>query len=373
MTDPRRGAALLGFGFTVLLLAAGCAASPTPADTSAPSDAPAAAPANDGDEPLPVLPIGCADIFALPALQDSFATVLRVWDDETTTPRGMPLLQFRQAGGLACVWGGQEGTDGVPDGGLRLWISPDGVNEFKDYGTGTIPGDGETLEVDTVGDNSVITCGSPQYTGLHCSADVLVGDYWILAKASDTNTDLSHEDAVASFSGMLSTIADAVAGAGAPRPVWSPPADALDGAQLCSDATVAEYALGVDPGTVTSEPLSSDYQYDEFRAVSARAAGSGCAWSLPDGANVRITTLQGGAWAFARLQADGIGASMPTPGDVASVPSENVDGELIGCGDGCQALFLYKGSLIAVDNIDPPVVDATSKADAMAAALNAVY
>lgn len=365
MIDPRRGALLLGFGTIVLLLASGCAV-PQPDDTPPAVATAPDAPTNDGDEPLSVLPIGCADIFALSDLQSSFVAPLSVHIDETSTPIGVELLEFKQAGGLECVWGGQGGTDGVPDAGLELWISPDAKAAYTDF---TIPAQEDDILIsDTIGDSSVLDCGGGQYPGLSCRAEVLVGDYWIDAFARDSDQQ-DYDAEVTAMTAILTKVADAVAGSGTPRPVWVPAADALDGTQLCNQTIIAEYALDVAAPTLLSEPRTN---YSSYGPIADRAAGADCTWTSGE-RTIYISTATGGTWIYDRLKAEGIGAGGPTSSDAVVIDAPGVDGALVACGDGCNAVFLYKGSTIVIDNFDGPIEEVTKKAQTIGQALGAAF
>src|SRR5690606_9260309 len=98
--------------------------------------------ANDGAEPLPVLPIGCGDVLPVAEINEVLPEPVDIWANEASTPEGFSALAYRQAGGLQCVWGGQGGTDGVPDNGIQLWISPDAVDDFRAHATGIVPDEG---------------------------------------------------------------------------------------------------------------------------------------------------------------------------------------------------------------------------------------
>lgn len=348
MTDLRRAALLLGIGTTVLLLSAGCAVPPPPLDGGPSTPSAAVDLANDGAEPLPVLPLGCADVLGIDAVQQTIPAPLEVWDDESTTPRGFTELAYRQAGGLRCVWGGDGGTDGVPDVGVQLWISPDAVDAFHTHATGFLYPDGDTLVTDTIADGSIVDCGSGEFPGLSCTADVLAGDWWIYLTASGEPGDpRSYDDALADVTALAQGVVDRVTSAGESRQFWSPPGDASDGAPLCTDPTVASLALAVDAGGILGDQYVPDlYTIGGF---AQRAAGEKCTWTTGDAA-VSIRTLQGGKWAFDRLAADGIGAGDVSQGE-AQVVDTALDGALVACGDGCNAVLLMGGSLVVISEV----------------------
>ncbi|MBX3193964.1 MAG: hypothetical protein KF727_02545 [Microbacteriaceae bacterium] len=342
MTDPRRAALLLALGTAVVLLGTGCAVPPPP--YGAPS--PTVTIANDGVAPLPVLPAGCADILPVAEINEALPSPVEIWADEDSTPEGFSMLAYRQAGGLQCVWGGQGGTDGVPDNGIQLWVTPDAEADFRAHATGIIPDEGDLLVTDTVGDASVIDCGGADSTGMVCTADVLVGDYWIMAR-SFGHDDRDHDTGVADWTALLTGVAGRVADSGTPHAVWEPPAGAIDGAVWCTDPALAARVIGADAG----EPFSAPYLPGaDLSSVVERAGGERCEWTAGDRV-IRIETLQGGGWAYPLLEADGIGAGEVFPGNATAVDTA-LDGALVACGDGCNAVFLTGDSLVVVDNLE---------------------
>lgn len=350
MTDARRAALLLGFGTIVLILGTACAAPPPPLEGSSGPTGSVASPANDGDEPLPVLPIGCADLLGVDELQQTIPSPLEVWADESSTPRGFDLIAYRQAGGLHCVWGGEGGTDGVPDVGVQLWVTPDAADEFREHATGTIYPDGDLLVTDTIEGASVLDCGTGEFTGLSCTADVLAaGDWWVyLTARADTGDARSYDDALADTTALTESIVAKIAAAGDARPAWTAP-DATDGSAWCEDASLASVALGVDADGILIEPYRST---GDVAALAERAGGSQCIWSTADEtSNVRIRTLQGGAWAFDQLAAEQLGAGEVFPGEAQPIETA-ADGALLACGDGCNAVLDIGSSLVVLDNLD---------------------
>lgn len=372
MTGTRRGAWLLGFGTIVLLTVAGCAVpQPEPAGSTGPS-ASTAPDGFDDSTPQSVLPLGCADV--LPADVESAAVTSvpqTVWADESTTPIGVSKLRFKQAGGLFCQWGGEDGTDGVPDQGIQLWVSPDATDEFTQYTTGYPYPDGDVLVNDTLGDGSVLDCGPADEPTLYCTASILVGDYWIYATMDDQD-QLGHDKVVSAATVLLSKVVDAVKGAGAPRPVWAAPAGAFDGEALCQDGAVAATVLQVDAETLKLDTSAPDPLYSWPDSTIGQRAGTSCAWSAGD-RTVILTTLPGAEWAFDAMMADGIGPNGPSRTDGTAIDAPGADGAIVACGDGCDSAIQFTGSLVVVGNIDPPEHEAQVATLAVAKQLGDQY
>jgi hypothetical protein len=368
MTDPRRAALLLGIGTIVLLIGTACAAPPPPIEGSTPTGS-AASPANDGAEPLPVLPIGCADLLGVDALQQTIPSPLEVWTDESSTPRGFDLIAYRQAGGLHCVWGGEGGTDGVPDVGVQLWVTPDASDEFREHATGAMYPEGDLLVNDTIEGASVLDCGTGEFAGLSCTADALAaGDWWVyLTARADSGDARSYDDAVADTTALAESIIAGIASAGEPRPAWTAP-DATDGSAWCEDTSLASVALGVDADGILVEPYRSP---GVVAALAERAGGSQCIWSTADeSSNVRIRTLQGGAWVFDRLAAEQLGAGEVFPGEAQPIETP-ADGALLACGDGCNAVLDIGNSLVVLDNLNGDTDSLTATVQQLAAMMSA--
>lgn len=370
MTDPRRAGLLLVFGTSVLLALAGCAQPQPTSDAPPAGDSPSAV--ADDVPPQSALPLGCADVLSQDDEQAAFSVPQSVWIDETTTPIGIDLMEYKVAGGLQCQWGGQDGTDGVPDIGMTLLISPDAEQEFTDHATGFLYPDGDKLITDTLGTGSVLDCGSGEFTGLHCTADILVGTYWINAQLSDADGQ-EYQSEVSKATALLGKVVDAVTGAGAPRALWAPPAGVFDGESLCEDGDVASQALQADADTLSVDPTAA--RDDPGSIIGSRIGNADCIWSAGD-RTVRIATLPGAEWAFDALMASGHGAGSPNPDDGAVLDADGVDGMIVGCGDGCDIVFQYTGSAptgsaIFITNLDGPLSSTESVGRAIAGILGA--
>ena len=311
--------------------------------------------------PQSSLPLGCEQVIPTDVVTAAFVTPTQLHFDESSTPTGISGASFVQGGGLLCLWGGEPSGTGYHEG-LRLEIVAASASEFESAVTKVDGGNNDTL-----GDQSMLDCFLQPAGGYACIADILVGEYWISAFVGDSGDGFTDDVAMSTATDLLAQVVRAVDGAGSPRALWSAPADAFDGASLCSDPAHVAAALGLDPSTLSVVP-------DPFPATGAsglaqsRAPSITCQWSAAESSAV-ITPLQGGAW-----WSDLLAASPPAdaPHYRGPVPIEvyGADSAYLGGNDGGSFVILFKqGSVVSFDIPEFDAALAAAAAIAFAATL----
>lgn len=281
------------------------------------------------------LPLDCAELYSVEELQPLLVTPVQVRRDEMSPPEGVAGTRFVMAGASYCDIGGTDRTDGSFDQGLSVVVYPDAEADFDTWRAATSFTPDAVF--DTVGTKSVVVC-SESAESFECLGNFVSAGYWVTARLSDS-VPLAPADALPLVGGVFSAIADRVAAAGPPRPLWEPPAEAWDPASLCVDPSGAAALLGVDAGALTARQLPNE--------VAVGAPGVGCEWTESStGAFALIWAVRGGAWAFDRfLEQPSFGwRGYYPPGTPVEVP--NTDGALIACADGCSGLLSVGGSLV---------------------------
>lgn len=282
----------------------------------------------------------CADLIPLPDLQAAITTPLSVKIDEQSAPRGSADAIFLQAGGVHCVWGGENRTDQSWDQGLDVRILPATLDDVDMILAATTFYEGAVF--DTIGERSGLGCYSGEYWD--CSAVAFVGDRIISARMSDAGATT---DPVALAQGVLQQVGAAIELTTPNAPI-APEPNSFDGGSVCEDPTVVAAAFEAAPGDVHLRPFDSYFSLD---AIAAREITSvGCPWlvgaDLQTGQPFNITVIPGAGWQFERMvaQPDEVGGVLL--GTASPFPVEGTEGALVACGDGCWAGLLYQGSLI---------------------------
>lgn len=255
-----------------VLLLAGCTPTPSPSPTSAPSSSATAtsSPTPAGEnQPLPTLPITCADLFSEQEVSSLLGTPLTVKVDETTV-RNLEDAAVLQAGALSCTWGGESKTDNSWNEAVVVTILGNADADF-DSGVWQVD-DGAVVYPD--GELSEYLCGTNGF--YPCFANVLLDGYWAQVQAGSASVGDTQMRTI------VDTLRAAITAAGPPRPKWTPPAGSLAGA----------YCGEQEPGHPATLSLV------EFVA-SARAGIVRC--QSDDGTSVTI--LPGGSWALPALEA----------------------------------------------------------------------
>jgi hypothetical protein len=317
--------------------------------------------------PQSILPLDCADLTDLAVLQANFVTPLSVRLDQSSSPLSPYSAGVIQAGGLTCVWGGENRTDSSWDEGVTLSILGRAASAFADVYAQNSAG---AQSLDTLGDGSLFSCfgGDTHYD---CSGEVLIGDYWLNARVADaTSTDDASARDV--FAAVLSPVIMAVAAAGAPRALWEPPADAFTGTSLCTDPAAAAAALGADPASISVVNTVGE-DLDQGSEAMRRSPGVRCTWGPADAPYATgITVLPGGEWAMDRYEADADPHISTLQSTAEPVVIAGTDRALLSCGDGCYVAMTVGGSIIYLYLSDIyDVGPATAQATAFAAALGA--
>jgi hypothetical protein len=314
----------------LMLVLAGCATTPGGAGTagsgsSSPSPALAAA-------PVPALPLTCAQLFTIGAVQSQLHDTVSTRVDETHLGSTIEDLAVLQAGGTECVWGGQGMTDENFETGVTIDILPDAASEFAARqgaaDAGTISG--------TIGSSSTYSCD----TGFGCVGDALAGGYWMSFIVNDAN---GSDDAAAASAveAIMKPIADAIAKAGGSVVAWAEPKTSFDGAALCSAATASALVTGAVGAGAQVAPGFADSGL--HAAAANRERVTTCEWSGGDSAFLEVAVLPGGSWAWPLLAA--APPLLRSIGVPAAIELAGSDGALSGCGDGCASLVSVHNSV----------------------------
>lgn len=315
----------------LLLLLAGCA-TPVAAPPSTPTPEPTvtAAPA-----------LACADLIPLADLQAAITTPLSVKIDEQSAPRGSTDLIFLQAGGVHCVWGGENRTDGSWDEGLDVRIlTADAASIDSILAATTFP---EGAVFDTIGERSALGCFSGEFW--QCTALVYDGGRLVSATVSDSGAT---GDAIATAQSVLDTVAAAIAATSPNSPI-APEPNSFDGGEVCNDPAITADALGADPADLALVPI--DLGPGILSIASTQVEHLRCTWQLAPGnagavAAFWITVVPGAGWQFERMQEQPDGVAGYSAGSAVPIQIEGAEGALVACGDGCWAGVLYQGSVL---------------------------
>jgi hypothetical protein len=348
----RASQALIGAAAAVLVAGlAGCAPDPVPTETPVAEATPTPTPtAIQEAAPVSALPLGCEDLLPLDAVREQYVgDTLSVSVNQDSTPRGWYQRSYAQAGGLRCVWAGSGRTDGGYDIGLELLILGGGAADYTAQATSPDQPDVEWTD-DAYGDASHTSCYSyvpDEGTGgdplLQCYGDILVGEYWLEFRMSDSGHPLTEEQADAWAEEQLTPVVDAIGEAGPARPQWAPPADALSAAELCDDAA-ATSVVG-SPVTVSHPAVpESTYQVD----VGSRRADLGrCVWKTGEGLGaVHVVVLTGGAWALPGMNADLAEVPGILGGDAQPIEVDGADGAFVADGETAWGALVIGGSVV---------------------------
>ncbi|WP_368499113.1 cell wall-binding repeat-containing protein [Herbiconiux sp. A18JL235] len=212
-----------------------------------------------------------------------------------------------RAGALTCRWEGAASPTTSFPAAATLTIVPEVSSDDYDAtangeffgGSPVIPGFSElSREYCRVGNTSSPTCGMVE----------TVGGYGVRLIVTPVAAAVSDE-ALAATRAAFRVAVDAVAGAGAPGPLWQPEGATLAGATEC-DGLITESRLGEiigDPGVREFRTFEWEYSLASFRS-NAQVGGFGCSWTtgtdqysatvLPGGAGYfpRSTPIGGGTW-----------------------------------------------------------------------------
>ena len=340
-----RRASLAAVALTGILAVAGCAspaAEPAPTHASKPAEH-AATPTPTATVALPSpgwpYAIGCEGILPTATVQSHIVAPISLKYDEHSVPSRASDVAMADAGALTCVWGGTDRTDSSYDDGLTLTVLPDAATEFASWkaSSGASSGGGSICSVNPCGD------------------DRLVGTTWFSLRLSDSRraggsgANLSADD-----SALAALITTALGNLGPRSAAWTPPASAENGRRFCDPAEAAVLAgvMGIEATRITQR---SGSEYVDLGTVAVNRGGlQECSWDIgpqSDSGGVSIATVPGGAWALPRMLA--APQSHYPLGSMSAIRVSGTDGAVAGCGDGCEALFSFGGSLVSL-SISPP-------------------
>ena len=335
---------------TVLLMALSACAHPAPVHstghpTANNSHGATATPSSAAlTSPRSAIPATCAQLLATATAVAAFpaASGIAVRESESTPPQDAIAVGARQAGGLHCLWGGNDRQDNGYVDQISLDVLSDAADDYHGNVTST-PGD----ELNGFGTASDVQCqGDPQF---FCYAQVLIGTTWIEVDYHSLGGD--GEPASGSLGRLHTLLAGVVAriqGAGASRPLWTPPT-AWDGASLCTDAAMTRVRTATGHADLEQTDYSLEGPQTAASASLLRLGYQQCGWARSATTGLTlfgIQFVQGGAWA--------LGQELAQPpsfyfGTLAPVSIAGATSALALCNDAaCQADLAVAGSWMSV-------------------------
>ncbi|HXR44462.1 MAG TPA: hypothetical protein VN759_06625 [Pseudolysinimonas sp.] len=312
----------------LLVLLAGCVATPGSSPHSTPASVTPHPTATTASSPSFALGIGCADILTTAEVQAQVAATVGVKVDEHSAPTDADDVALDQAGGLRCVWGGTNRTDGGYDDGLNLALLPHAAADYATWIADAVPASQDC-----------------QVESLRCSRDLLVGDVWVEAEYTDSDRQGATQASIeAAFGTLLDEARARLAPVSTRHAAWTPPTDVLPSLASCADAVgKAAGILGVDPASVTTR---DDPPYRDLPEIAAeRVKMSSCSWASQD-RQLDWVVVPGGGWSFGAMS-----VTPPQPTLIERLRPATVAGAqaaLIGCGDACVAYLEVRGSFVDV-------------------------
>jgi hypothetical protein len=304
---------------------------PSPTPTTAPPE-PSAAPSTQpvGSTPQPYVPIDCATL----ATESSLTSLLRAPelgrdDGFVFTPREASL---RQNGVLSCSW---TSTSETASAEFEVDIALDGPDSAE--GLAANRQGGGPLEV---GDDSAMACRD----GFTCFGTVVVGDYWIEAGYTQSQTSGGETDDL--VGAQLGRLADVVRPL-EPRLPWVA-SDAAQRWAVTGDCTTL--ALGTPLSTVFTDAgldeVATEITPDGRNIIDATlTADYGCAWEVqaegveyPGSLGVQVA---GGArWGYEGVR-DYLTSGQGADGlSVTDVTVEGAESAFLSCGSSDAVCYL---------------------------------
>jgi hypothetical protein len=273
------------------------AATPTPHAHPTPTQAAA---------PSLRVPLKCADLFTPGVISGLVDTPVTLQSDESAGPVDLEQIAAAQRGSLACIWGGKNRTDGGYDQGLTLYVAADGASGYA-TNIPILEADSPPTAENTAGDKSEYVCEAT--TDFQCSANMLVGDFWVSAYIQNLgDSTISADVANTRIQQVLSTIATAL-GKVKEANAWTPPGPALPA--FCSDPnSIAK--LDSILGGIALSPSSNDQGGLDAQSIAESGSNfAQCSWQTSDSGEagtghftyIDIGMLRGGAWALKDLTA----------------------------------------------------------------------
>jgi hypothetical protein len=355
---------LRGIRFTSVVVAvgmvallAGCAA-PVPAHTHSADPKPTSS-STPTQAPTPSvrLSLGCADLVSDANSTALLGQVASYRVDQATVPKDMDSITERQYGSLQCEWSGPDTADGAHLPTLRLNVSPDAADGFN-ANIAAIEKQQQPTRTAFAGDQSEMSCVADAQSGsVYCSANVLVGEYWIGLGLIRSTTILATVEA--GVRSLLVAVAGDLANAKTAA-AWNPPGQELPAFCASENRKSSAAALNAAVGR-------TDLSYDAGEAVPVSASSypkdtsdfTSCSWST-DGKGgaggdfnlLTVSLLRGGAWAMPPILADAA-----TEDSLGRGPYETVDVPGVGTAayecagetETCQVLVADGSLLIGLD------------------------
>lgn len=277
----------VGAAVALVLALSGCTGpgDPGAGETTSPATT-TAEPTQPQDDPQPVLPLACSDLFTDDAASSIVGAPvdLKVGDGRL---RNDAVAAALQGGVLSCIWGGEGTTDNAWNESITLDVLPDADADF-DTGVWQVD-DGAVVYPD--GQLSEYLCSG--YPGLAtCSANVLVDGYWAKAIVSSQTANAPQ------MMTLIDRLREQLAGAGPARQEWAPPTDVLQGA-YCGP-----------------QPAPEQYELSSPADIGARRAGE---VTCQPSEGWIVSVLPGGAWSVPLIAAYG---GSPYGGVLPVVPTE---------------------------------------------------
>lgn len=267
--------------------------------------------------------------------------------DASTLPKDIRSIAERQYGSLDCLWAGPDVTDGAFVESVGVTITPDASAAYQHSVPEIEKEAGEEVTLRNVaGDQSEISCTND--LGVFCDSNMLVGQFWTDVTLFAPGTT-STATAGTQLKSVLVTIAGLLRSAQA-APAWNPPGTLPD---FCDDShsnastaamntALASRAYAWDPGETVAPTAATWEQYTSQFAS--------CGFTSTTG-SLRVSLLQGGAWAMPLLLADtkkdALGRGPFTTLDIPGVGTAAYD--CTGQSGGCQALVADGSNLVGFD------------------------
>lgn len=309
MTLKLAGAALL------VVLLAGCTPTAVPPTIETPTPTPSeSAPASG--QPLPTLPLTCADLFTASTASAAVGQQVQP-QDATTLLNDSSSIAARQAGMLDCAW------------------DPAGDWRWKHVLSLSVLGDADEEFAARVGGEDQDGCYFVDEAQSYCLSNVLIDGYWVALSSVSVGSSegRTQEAADAAWATAVSSLSAAVSSADAPRAAWVPPTGTFTGA-VCNDLEPAQ----VWPITSVQEAAA--------RRVALPTCATGDGWT--------IQVIPGGAWALPDMAAT-LPQSAYEIGAWQGFAVPGADTALWACGDGCHALASIGGSTVYIQGpVDVP-------------------
>jgi hypothetical protein len=306
------------------------------------------------------VPTTCASLFTPTVASTLVGVPVTARQDENSAPIELTTIAARQLGELNCLWGGTDTQDGGYVAQLQVDIAPEALAGFT-ANLPVIESESPPTAKNTAGDTSEYQCDVQG--DFECSANMLVGDYWVTVYLSDLGVGtVSQTTANHDIQQALTTIASALKTATA-LPPWIAPgslptfcSQAGNLAKVKTAVGETDFAVaGIDTGPADAASFA------ELNGTYAQ-----CGWGSTNTSqkftSVQIGILKGGSWALPAM----VGVQDPrlymTPA-YASVSIPGANAAVASCSTGsneCIVYFTIGTALVDVELDDPGMPQVTA-------------